>query len=356
MARRGAQLQWPARPTEVLVLALGRLGHDLQLDDRGRALAVGGADTVRPGVAATDHHHALAGGDDRLGMLVERRHPAVRLAQVIHCEVDTALLAPRNRQVARLFGAAGHHHHVIIVHDPLERHGHADFHAGAEDHALGLHLLDPAVDQPFLQLEVGDAIAQQPADPVGLFEHRRGMAHPRQLLGAGHAGRPRSDHGDALAGAARRDFGLDPALGPAAVDDRAFDRLDRHRRVFEIERARRFAWGRADAAGEFGEIVGRVEPLERFAPVIVADQFVPVGDQVGNRAAGVAERHPAIEAARGLAPHRRFGQRLDDIVPVGHPLGDRVVPPLLALDQQAFVGGGGAHAASSLAMSFKARR
>ena len=48
--------------------------------------------------------------------------------------------------------------------------------AGPERHALGLHLLHAAVDQPLLHLEVGDAVAQQAADAVGALEERRRRA------------------------------------------------------------------------------------------------------------------------------------------------------------------------------------
>ena len=118
--------------------------------------------------------------------------------------MDAVEIAARHRQIARLLGAAGENEHVIIVHQPLDRDGHADFHVRAEDHALDLHLLDAPVDDRLVHLEVGNAVAEQAADPVGLLEHGRRMAHPRQLLRAGEAGRAGADDGDALAGAARR--------------------------------------------------------------------------------------------------------------------------------------------------------
>jgi hypothetical protein len=91
-----------------------------------------------------------------------------------------------------------------------------------------------------------------------LLEDVNLMSGARELLRAGHAGRPRADDGHLLAGHACGRFRLHPAFGKTAICDRAFDRLDRHRRVFEIKRAGRFAWRRANAAGEFRKIVGRV--------------------------------------------------------------------------------------------------
>ena len=39
------------------------------------------------------------------------------------------------------------------------------------DRAFGLHLRDAAVEVALLHLELGDAVAQQPADAVGALEH-----------------------------------------------------------------------------------------------------------------------------------------------------------------------------------------
>ncbi len=95
--------------------------------------------------------------------------------------------------------------------------------------AFGAHLRDAAIDDVFLELEIGNAVAQQAADTRVLLEHGDAMTGARELLRAGEARRTRADHGDALAGAVRGDQRLDPAFVPAALDDRILDRLDRHR-------------------------------------------------------------------------------------------------------------------------------
>ena len=69
-----------------------------------------------------------------------------------------------------------------------------------EDHALGRHLLDATLDVALLELEVGDAVAQQPARLGVLFVDVNLMAGARELLGAGEAGGTRADDGDLLAG------------------------------------------------------------------------------------------------------------------------------------------------------------
>ncbi len=80
-----------------------------------------------------------------------------------------------------------------------------------------------------------------------------------ELRGGGEARRPGADDGDAAAGAKRRRLRRDPALGECAVDDRLLDLLDRDGVVVDVEHAGRLAWRRADAPGELGEVVGRVQ-------------------------------------------------------------------------------------------------
>ena len=72
-----------------------------------------------------------------------------------------------------------------------------------EDDALGLHLLDAPVDVVLLELEVGNAVAQQAAGLGALLVDMHLVADARELLGAGEAGRAGADDGDALAGRAR---------------------------------------------------------------------------------------------------------------------------------------------------------
>ena len=128
----------------------------------------------------------------------------VLLRQEIHREMDAVELAARHFEVARQLGAAGQRHRVESAEQRVHRDIDADLDLGAEGDALGLHLRDAAVDQVLFHLEVGDAVAQQAADAVGLFEQRHRVAGARQLLGAGEPGRARADHRDALAGLPRR--------------------------------------------------------------------------------------------------------------------------------------------------------
>ena len=75
-----------------------------------------------------------------------------------------------------------------------------------------------------LELELGDAVAQQPADAVGALEDRDLVPGAVQLIGGGEAGRTRADDRDRLAGAPGRRTRHDPAFQERPLDDRQLDR------------------------------------------------------------------------------------------------------------------------------------
>ena len=103
--------------------------------------------------------------------------------------MDAVELTARDIQIARPLGAAGQHDHVGVVQQRRYRQGRRRPRAGAERDAFGLHLLDAPVDQELLHLEVGNAVAQQAADTVTLFEQRHSMPGARKLLRTGQARR-----------------------------------------------------------------------------------------------------------------------------------------------------------------------
>ncbi len=142
-------------------------------------------------------------------------------------------------------------------------------------------------------------------------------------------------------------FGDDPAVFPAAIGDGAFNALDGDRRLDDPQHAGAFAGSGANAAGEFGEVVGLVQPVQRLVPFAAEDQVVPLGDQVvdgtaggraGQHLAGVAERRAAIHAARALRPQLRFVERQVKLVPVANALERRQFRRQLAVNSRNPVG------------------
>src|SRR6185503_20441701 len=176
-----------------------------------------------------------------------------------------------------------------------------DVHAEAPLDALVGHLLDAPLDQALLDLEVRHAEAHEPAARLVALEQDDVMADAAQLLRGSHPGRAGADHRDAAAGLDPRRLRADPALVPRAVDDRVLDLLDRDRvALVDLEHARGLARRRAQPPGELREVVRRVELEDRVVPLVAVDEVVPVGDEVAERAAVVAERDAALHAARAL--------------------------------------------------------
>ena len=77
----------------------------------------------------------------------------------------------------------------------------ADVDAGAELDPFLRQQVEPAIEEALLELELRDAVAQQAADAIGALEDGDPVPGAIQLRGRRQAGRPRSDHRDALAGA-----------------------------------------------------------------------------------------------------------------------------------------------------------
>ena len=147
------------------------------------------------------------------------------------------------------------------------------------------------------------------------------MAGAVQLLRGCEARRAGADHGHGAAGARPRRPRDDPALLPRTVHDRDLDLLDRDRvPLVDLEHAGGLARGRAEAAGELGKVVRPVQLLDRLGEVVSVDEVVPVGDQVPERAAVVAERDRALHAAGALGAQLEDRQRADELLVVADPL------------------------------------
>ena len=153
----------------------------------------------------------------------------------------------------------------------------------------------------------------------------------RELLRGREPGGTGADHRDPLARLHRGVHRGDPPLVPRAVDDLDLDLLDRDGILVDAEHARRLTGRRAQAAGELGEVVGRVQALDGVTPVVAVHEVVPVGDEVPEGAAVVAERDAAVHAPTGLRDERLSGERLVDLVPVAQADGNRPAGGRLAL-------------------------
>ncbi len=258
----------------------------------------------------------MAGSAGAPGLSGDR---AVGQRQVFHGLVDAGQLAPGHRQVPGHPGAAGQHDRVIGGAQRFRGNVGARFDAAAEFGALGPHLVQPPVQVPLLQLELGNAVAQQAAGRVVAFEHGDRVTGPGQLLGRREPGRARADHRHRTAGPGRRGPGHHPAGREGPVDDLHLDLLDRDGIGVDPEHTGGFARRWAKPPGELGEVVGGVQAVGGLPPVVPPDQVVPLRDQVAQRAPVMAERDAAVHAPARLPFQPAGRERLVDLVPVEQP-------------------------------------
>ena len=123
-----------------------------------------------------------------------------------------------------------------------------------------------------LQLEFGNAVAEQSADAVGLFIDRDRMAGAAELLRGGETRWAGADDGNFLSGAKFRRLGMNPAFEKSALDDIFFVLLDRDRRCVDPQHARGFAGCGTNASGELRKIIGGVQLANRVFPASAIDQ------------------------------------------------------------------------------------
>src|SRR5580704_15858242 len=160
------------------------------------------------------------------------------------------------------------------------------------------------------------------------------VARTRELLGASETRGTGTHNRNLLICLAGRRLWLDPAFRICAVDNCAFDGLDRDRRVLDVQGAGRFARRRTHAPCDFREVVGREQVARGFGPVAAVGEVVPVGDLVVDRTADVTIRDAAIHAARRLITRRLFAQRQHELAIVANSVGGRRVAPVRTIDLQ----------------------
>ncbi len=123
------------------------------------------------------------------------RHQPILLGPGIPWRNECRSIRGRGWQIAGLRGAAAQHNGVEGL-EFVDGDIRARRHAGFEHDAFLFEDIQPAVQHPFFQFEIGNAVTQQAAETVGALEEGDRMSGAIQLLGAGQSGRSRSDDGD----------------------------------------------------------------------------------------------------------------------------------------------------------------
>ena len=263
---------------------------------------------------------AVTGGFDGVALL-----RPVGEGEVLHRLVDPVQLTAWDRQVARHRRPPRQQHRLHLAQEPGGLDVRADLDASPQHDPFGAQLRQAPLEDPFLQLELGDAVAQQAAHAVGPLVNRDLVAGAAQLLRGRQPGRAGADHGDLLPGQRRRGPGDDPALRPGHLDDLLLEHGVDDWLAADSEHAGRLAGRRAEAPGELGEVVGGVQALRGVLPAALVGEVVPFRDEVAEGAGAVAVGDPAEHAARSLGGSLLAGEGLVDFPPVPHAGGHRPV-------------------------------
>ena len=195
----GAQQERPVGPG-ALRAALARRGRAVcDLGHGDRALAQRVPEAVGTRVSATEHDHPEPAAVQLRAFDLEAGDAAVALREVLHREMHARKIRAGNGKFAVTLRAGREHERVMPL--PHRRGGlvHSHRNPAAKLDALGFELGDAPVDHALLELEVGDAVAQQAAGAIVALVHGDGVPGARELLRRGQPGRPRPDHADAAA-------------------------------------------------------------------------------------------------------------------------------------------------------------
>ena len=142
------------------------------------------------------------------------------------------------------------------------------------------------------------------------------MSSAGELLSSCHAGGSGADHGHGLAGLKGGLDGDNPTFFVGTLHDGELHGLDVHRIAADAQHTGTFTRSGAQAASELREVIGGVQAVIRFLPPILANQVIPLWDQVAQWAAVMAERDATVHAARGLNLHLFIGEVFVDFLPV----------------------------------------
>src|SRR3569833_1447082 len=195
--------------------------------DARRALADRAAIAIHRGVAAAQHHHALALHVDEV---TRARQHAELLFDVRHQVRQRFMHAGQvfagEAALHVRIGAHAQKHRVVFIEQFLERDIFADL--GVE-HELDAHLLEQlaaCAHHFFFEFEFGDTEGQQTADLLVAIEHHGFDAVALQYIRAAQPRRTRADARDALAGRDHARHVGPPAAFQCLAGDIFFDRTD----------------------------------------------------------------------------------------------------------------------------------
>ena len=162
-----------------------------------------------------------------------------------------------------------------------------------------------------LELEIGNTVSQQTAHAVITLEDDDGVTGARELLSGRETRGTRSNDGDCLFGQPLRNVRRQATVGHGVIDDRHLNLFDGHSGLVNAEHAGGLTRCRTNSTGELGEVVSGVETLDGALEIVSPDKVVPLGNEVSQRTALMAEGNATIHAPARLT---RQGSRIPGFV------------------------------------------
>src|SRR5579862_3876563 len=96
--------------------------------------------------------------------------------------------------------------------------------------------------------------------------------------------------------------GHHPAHLETPVNNSTLDRFYTHRLFIDAKHTGTFTWRRADTTSELREVVSHKQPVECVSPLVLKNEFIPLGNNIadGTASVGLAERHATVHTPRRL--------------------------------------------------------
>src|ERR1700734_3917282 len=135
-----------------------------------------GSQAVGARIAASDDDDSFACSQD-LYFGIDRIAEAalVLLRQILHRKMNSPELTPRNLEIARMLGSPRQNDGVKITAQIVHGNILANFRTRYKLHAFRRYLVEPAINDVLLQLELRNSVAQQSANAVRFFIHHNRM-------------------------------------------------------------------------------------------------------------------------------------------------------------------------------------
>src|SRR5665647_541743 len=161
--------------------------------------------------------------------------------------------------------------------------------------------IQASVDDPFVQFEIRDAVTQQTANFIILFENGHGMTCLVHKISDRKSGRSRANNGNFFTCPFLRDIGVNQVQVESMFDHGTLVLPDGNRLIMNGQHTGFFTRRRTYSSCKFREAVGFVQDIVSIIPVSTVNSIPPFRDVASYRTGPVAKRYAAIHAPRRLA-------------------------------------------------------